>query len=111
MQRRVLIALCASLAALIPNFAAAQYGQDSLGANLRDQQGEAQRCRQQGCLPLPQVIAIIQRQAPGKVLDAGLESGPNGQPIYRVRWAASNGRRMDFLVDAVKGAILQVEGR
>ena len=37
----------------------------------------------------------------GRVLDAGLE-GRN----YRVRWAAADGRRIDFIVDAETGQII-----
>ena len=57
-------------------------------------------------MPLEQVIATIRRQTPGRLLDTGIEQGPDGRSVYRVRWAAASGRRMDFLVDAQSGAIV-----
>jgi YebC/PmpR family DNA-binding regulatory protein len=38
-------------------------------------------------------------------LDAGLEDH-GGRPVYRVRWQAANGERIDFIVDARSGAII-----
>ena len=32
--------------------------------------------------------------------------GKDGRPIYRVRWQAANGQRIDFIVDATTGAII-----
>ncbi len=46
----------------------------------------------------------------GRLLDAGLEPGPDGRPAYRVRWAAQGGQRIDFIVDAATGAILRRNG-
>jgi uncharacterized membrane protein YkoI len=102
------IALAASLASVGPALA---QGRDSLGANWREQQDEARQGVQAGrLLPMPQVIEIVRRQTPGRLLDAGLEQA-GGRPVYRVRWAADGGRRIDYLVDAQTGAILQAEGR
>jgi uncharacterized membrane protein YkoI len=28
------------------------------------------------------------------------------RPVYRVRWITTDGRRIDFIIDAVNGAIL-----
>ncbi len=61
-------------------------------------------------VPMGQVTANIRRVAPGKMLDAGLEPGPDGRPAYRVRWAAAGGRRIDFIVDAATGAIIGQSG-
>ena len=84
---------------------------DSLGAGWREQQDEARKGVQSGKLvPLGQVIAAIARQTPGRQLDAGLEEGPNG-PVYRVRWASEDRRRIDYLVDARTGAILRADGQ
>jgi len=65
----------------------------------------------QGLRPMGQVLSEIQRRQPGRQLDAGMESWSDGRPAYRVRWAAENGRRIDYVVDARTGAILSVEGR
>jgi uncharacterized membrane protein YkoI len=62
-------------------------------------------------LPLERVVEAIRRKTPGRMLDTGIEQGPDGHPVYRVRWAASNGRRIDFLVDAGSGAIISAVGR
>jgi uncharacterized membrane protein YkoI len=51
------------------------------------------------------VIAEIKRRTPGRTLDAGLEQA-DGRAVYRVRWAAADGRRIDYIVDAQSGAIL-----
>src|SRR3989338_3729915 len=56
-------------------------------------------------VPLESVIRNIARSTPGRLLDAGLEDH-GGRPIYRVRWQAANGQRIDFIVDARTGAII-----
>jgi uncharacterized membrane protein YkoI len=79
---------------------------DSLGADWGAQQNEARRGVKQGrYIALNRVISEINRRTPGYQLDAGLEEA-EGKPVYRVRWAAANGRRIDYIVDAVSGAIL-----
>ena len=80
---------------------------DSLGADWRRQQDEARsKVRSGSLVPLERVIAGISSRTPGRLLDAGLETDPNGRSIYKVRWAARDGRRIDFRVDAASGAIL-----
>lgn len=106
MKVRAVFTLCAALATLSPLAVQAQPRGDSLGAGWREQQEEARRGVQQGNLPLAQVVAIVARRTPGSLLDAGLEDGPGGRQVYRVRWAAADGRRIDYLVDARTGAIL-----
>ncbi len=54
-----------------------------------------------------EVLGRIQRTRAGRVLDADLGQGPNGQPVYRVVWAGADGRRIDYIIDARTGAILQ----
>jgi hypothetical protein len=79
---------------------------NSLGADWRQQQEEARSGVGRGRFaPLGQVIEGIQRRAPGRQLDAGIEYD-GGRAIYRVRWITLRGRRIDFLVDAASGAIL-----
>ena len=58
---------------------------------------------------LNQVVSQIQRSIPGQLLDA---SGPSGgsRPVYRIRWQAASGQRIDFTVDAQTGAILGRSG-
>jgi len=97
------ILVAAALAAALPGAASAQRrGPDSLGADWRAQSDQARGGVQSGRLvPLGRVIQMIAARVPGRVLDAGLE-GRN----YRVRWAAADGRRIDFIVDAETGQIL-----
>ena len=87
------------------------YRPNSLGAGWGQQQGEARRgVAQGGMLSLRQVIPNIRRAMPGRMLDAGLEPGPDGRAVYRVRWAAAGGRRIDYIVDAQTGAIIGQTG-
>ena len=87
------------------------YATNSLGAGWGQQQDQARSAVRQGrMMPLGQVMARLGQVAPGRLLDAGLEPGPDGRPAYRVRWAATGGRRIDFIVDAVTGAILARTG-
>jgi uncharacterized membrane protein YkoI len=98
--RAILVAV--ALVAALPSLASAQRRPDSLGADWRAQQDQARGGVQSGRLvPLGRVIDMISRRVPGRVLDAGLE-GRN----YRVRWATTDGRRIDFIVDAETGQIL-----
>jgi uncharacterized membrane protein YkoI len=86
-------------------------GYDSLGADWGGQQDEARAGVSQGrYVPLSRVIAEIRQRTPGKQLDAGIEQS-GGRPVYRVRWAASDGKRIDYIVDASTGAILSAQGR
>jgi len=85
---------------------------DSLGADWREQQNEArEKVRKRDIIPLERVVDTIRRKTPGRLLDAGIEQGGDGRSLYRVRWAAASGRRIDFLVDAVSGAIVSADGR
>jgi uncharacterized membrane protein YkoI len=94
-----------------PSHAAAPRN-DSLGAGWREQQEEARRAVREGRhIPLARILDQIRRMNPGRQLDAGIEAGPGGRAVYRVRWAADNGQRLDYIVDAESGQILQVEGR
>jgi len=80
---------------------------DSLGAQWAQQQDQARMGVLQGrIMPLSRVVQNLERLRPGRVLDAGLEAGPDGRPTYRVRWAATGGRRIDFIVDAETGAVI-----
>ena len=84
---------------------------DSLGADWREQQDEARSAVRAGRqLPLSSVIARINAQIPGRLLDTGIED-EGGRAVYRVRWAARDGRRLDVIADARTGDILRQEGR
>lgn len=83
---------------------------DSLGADWRPQQDEARQGVRQGrMMPLEQVAPRLNRRAPGRLLDAGIENR-GGQTLYRVRWQAADGRRIDYLVDAATGVIVGAQG-
>lgn len=94
------------------NLAAGGGGQDrsrggnSLGDGWAPSEDDAREGVRGGRLvPLESVIRNIARSTPGRLLDAGLED-QGGRPIYRVRWQAANGQRIDFIVDARTGAII-----
>ncbi len=81
------------------------------GGDWRSEQDEVRRAVREGRhIPLGQAIEAVRRRAPGRELDAGLEAGANGRPVYRLRWAGQNGRRQDYMVDAGTGAVLGVQG-
>jgi len=83
---------------------------DSLGADWATQQDEARAGVRQGrYIPLARAIEVVRRRSPGHQLDAGIEQW-NGRAVYRIRWAAAKGRRVDYIVDAVSGAILRADG-
>jgi uncharacterized membrane protein YkoI len=107
MTGRLTLAAVLAVAALggaMPSFA---YQPDSLGADWRQQQGEARaKVRNGSHVPLERVVNAIRRRTPGRLLDAGLETDPDGRSVYKVRWAAADGRRIDFRVDAANGTIL-----
>jgi uncharacterized membrane protein YkoI len=100
-----------ALAQAGPHSGGDERGYDSLGADWGAQQDEARAGVRQGrYIPLVRVIAEIDRRTPGQQLDAGLEQS-GGRAVYRVRWAAYGGRRIDYIVDAGTGAILSADGR
>ncbi len=81
------------------------------GGDWRAEQNEVRRAVRDGRhVPLSQAIAAVRRQSPGHVLDAGMEGGPEGRTLYRLRWATNDGRRIDYLVDAATGAVVGVQG-
>jgi uncharacterized membrane protein YkoI len=101
---------CLASAQPAPQPGGAPTAYDSLGADWGAQQDEARAGVSQGrYAPLARVIAEIRRRTPGEQLDAGLEQA-GGRAVYRVRWAAQNGRRIDYIADAKTGAILSAEG-
>jgi uncharacterized membrane protein YkoI len=63
----------------------------------------------QRMVSLEQVVGRIASRTPGRLLDAGTESRGD-RMVYRVRWQANDGRRIDYIVDASTGAILSANG-
>lgn len=63
----------------------------------------------QRMVSLEQVVGRIASRTPGRLLDAGTESRGD-RIVYRVRWQANDGRRIDYIVDASTGAILSANG-
>jgi len=120
MKRTAILSALAAVSLILPGLAHAEgrgrpawTGRpdgDSLGADWRPQQDEARQGVRQGrMLPLESIVPRIARRAPGRMLDTGIESrGP--QVVYRVRWQAADGRRIDYIVDAATGAILGADG-
>ncbi len=115
-MRRIAIILALLSAAPVP--AAAQGFQlgvglgtpNSLGAGWRQQQDEAREAVRRGRhVPLGRVLEQIRRRTPGRQLDVGLEER-GGRSVYRVRWAANDGRRIDYIVDAETGAVIRADG-
>jgi hypothetical protein len=72
----------------------------------REQQDVLRQGVRQGQLaPLGRVIGSIRQISPGRQLDAHIEYlGP--RMVYRVQWVTDQGRRVDYIVDAASGAIL-----
>jgi hypothetical protein len=60
-------------------------------------------------VPLNAVVDAIARSVPGRLLDASPPSG-GPRPVYRIRWQANSGQRIDFVVDAQTGAIIGRNG-
>jgi uncharacterized membrane protein YkoI len=86
------------------------YG-SGFGGAWRAEQDEVRRAVRDGRhVPLSQAIAAVRQRSPGHMLDAGMEPGPEGRALYRLRWATNDGRRIDYLVDAATGAVIGVQG-
>jgi uncharacterized membrane protein YkoI len=119
MKRIAITSVLAAVSLILPGLAHAEghgrppwagRGGDSLGSDWRPQQDEARAGVRQGrMLPLESVLPRMARRTPGRMLDAGIENR-GGQPVYRVRWQAIDGRRIDYIVDAATGAILGADG-
>ena len=97
MKRRLVIAallggaLCGSaLCATAPAFA-------------QERGGEGHQAG--GQMPLSRVLAMIAKRYPGRQLNTTMGDAA-GQPIYIVQWQLTNGRIVEFRVDARTGQIL-----
>lgn len=86
-------------------------GGNGRGRDAREMRDERQDFRGRGegrRAPLQQVLRSIESRTPGRLLDASAQD-LGGRAVYRVRWATDDGRRLDYLVDAVSGQILSAE--
>ena len=110
-MRGVLLPLAAAWSLVATAGVAHAQAHDSLGADWGPQQNEArQRVRAGQNVPLDQVVAAVRRRIPGRLLDAGLDQ-EGGRQVYKVRWAAADGRRIDVIADAATGQVIRQEGR
>lgn len=76
---------------------------------VRDEGGGGNAGRERPRVPLRSVLPDIQRRTPGRILDNFPETDRSGRAVYRVRWQANDGQRIDYIVDAETGAILRRE--
>jgi Peptidase propeptide and YPEB domain len=80
---------------------------NSLGEGWRQQQDEVrQGVTQRRIMPLSTIVEEVRRRVGGRQLDAGLETGADGHPVWRVRWMTADGRRVDYMIDAANGRVL-----
>lgn len=109
MIRSAVIAAAVALGLLGPSGAWAQ----PIFLAQQQQQEEQQRSegneRRPSLMPLSRVIEQLQRRVPGRQLDVRQENTSNG-PVYRIVWSTNDGRRIDFVIDAETGRILQQRG-
>jgi len=61
-------------------------------------------------LPLGAIVNQVQRQQPGRLLDADLKDR-GGRLVYRLRWMTPNGNVLNMIVDARSGRVLSVKGK
>lgn len=68
---------------------------------------EASQDRQR--TPLYQIVQRLERRVGGQMLDARLVEGGRGE-MYVIKWLTDDGRKIEFLVDAQAGAVLDQRG-
>lgn len=112
MLRKTAIAAAVVLGLLAPQMAYAQRDRRddgppaNFGPAAAAQQQQARQGVQEGRLvPMAQVIAALNKRTPGKQQDARIDRVGDRQ-VYRIPWVTSDGRRIDYVVDAQSGAIL-----
>jgi hypothetical protein len=59
--------------------------------------------------PLYAVVQRLERRVGGQMLDARVVKGGRGE-MYVIKWLTEDGRKIEFLVDAVSGAVLDQRG-
>lgn len=108
MIRGLSVLVLGATLAIAPVAAAQPWRDGARGAARVDRSTPGENAQRAGRLiPLTQIIEQIRRREPGRLLNAGLEQGD--RPVYRVRWASDDGRRVDYLVDAESGQVLAAE--
>lgn len=113
MLRRTAIVAVFVLGLVAPQMAHAQRqpsglrpGEDGRGAS---EQQQAARGVQNGVfVQMAQVSSALNRRTPGEMQDATLVNGD--RPVYRVRWKTSDGKRIDYVIDARTGSVLSSNG-
>ena len=116
MFRKAAITAAVVLGLLAPGMAHAQRDRReeappaNLGRAAAAQQQQARQGVQEGRLvPIAQVFAALNRRTPGKQQDARIERVGERQ-VYRIPWVTTDGKRIDYTVDAQSGAILSANG-
>ena len=85
------------------------WGDEGPDPGWRAQQDQLRQGRREGqFVGLNRAIQSIHQRTEGRQLDANIEDW-NGRTAYRVRWAAPNGRRIDYIVDARTGEVLSAD--
>ena len=75
---------------------------------MNSDQDEARKAVREGrVLPLGKVLSKVQRQVPGRLLDANLVNG-SGQAIYIIKMMTNDGNVAIVSADAATGNILNV---
>ncbi len=108
-MKRIAALVFVLLAASQPLTASAQprgqrgFGYEQQGPGPGQGQGQGRPGARGGgqTISMEQAVAIVSRRMPGRLLDAS-PMGAN----YRIVWLTNDGRRIDFVVDAVTGQIL-----
>jgi hypothetical protein len=59
--------------------------------------------------PLLEVVQRLERRVGGQMLDARVVESGQGE-MYVIKWLTDDGRKIEFLVDAQTGAILDQRG-
>ncbi|MES1990265.1 MAG: PepSY domain-containing protein [Pseudomonadota bacterium] len=77
--------------------------------SMSSDQDQARKAVREGrVLPLGKVLAKVQRQVPGRLLDANLLDGGGGPAIYLIKMMTNDGNVAIVTVDAATGNILNV---
>jgi hypothetical protein len=75
-----------------------------------DQDKADEVLREGKLLPLKRIVRQLEERVGGQLLDAELRAGGPGGKLYIIKWLTEDGRRVDFVVDASTGQILDSRG-
>ncbi|MFO1187686.1 MAG: hypothetical protein U1E87_09705 [Alphaproteobacteria bacterium] len=103
-----LIAAAALLAVFVAEPAQAER-RGGRGGHTEDLDATREGVRNGRLLSLGEVLRRIEREYPGRMLDASLQEY-GGRPAYLVIWLTRGGRRLSIWADARTGNILRVDG-